>query len=58
MKVQEVKNCEDCPFYSNDYYGEFCGIIGAITESRNLIPSDCPLKESPITIKLTLNPNN
>lgn len=52
---QEVESCISCPFYSEEYYGEFCSQIGSIKTSDNKIATDCPLKEKPITVKLKTN---
>lgn len=62
--VGEVAGCDDCPFAKSDKYGDYyCGHPSSEDESYIefsypeidtilVTPSWCPLKQSPITIKL------
>lgn len=59
MKVQKVKNCQECPFVNNDneYGYDGCNLIYIDLGKFEQMPSDkahkeCPLKTDSLLVEL------
>jgi len=47
MRIVEISNCDDCPFFDHEYYdyNELCEKLGRRINGHHdhIIPDDCPL---------------
>jgi hypothetical protein len=49
MKIVVIECCDECPYFSNEYYdyNRICGKLNKLNEHpENSILQDCPLEEA------------